>query len=1704
MPIQINRDGSVNVSTGVNVNTGNTAAQTVYQGGGNQVAYNTYNGAPVQFSGTYGGQQPAYIESAGTINGQQYSPQAYAETRSEIAQQQAQEQAARRKSQRESAEQQQGQQQQSLAEASGLDIKPTVQAGTDQQSQQQTKQQTRPRRQKQSSEVSMIAAEDVADSTEPLESQPSTLSENLGYVDTNTGEVVSTTPARSRVSSKVTQPKPRGRKRKTVSSVPKSAMAEALKREDEQAADGSKTKVVSPSEMSRSIESLSPETVERMQDRRVLNQALLNWQEPTPLERIWAKAKKTRLEERRDAEVERAAIQAENNPGMNMSNNSEAWTINQNLEGAETEEEKLKRIREFENQRTRRIYDEVAENPESMEGRGFDQEDSEHHPWMDTEDKIRKMFSKASDKILRRLINPSLLRIESEHVETIKEGKGKRAVTKGRIRYSIPVENAIRNIANLYDCSIHDVMQLVQLRAGLGVDLKGLIGKKSSDEFKLSDAQFIELCHDIERSQYEYGHPMGIVQATPGANGVRDDSGKFVVVAGTRCFPMGYVPRSILTSISKNNASILYGQSIDQIQNMINGEWLRKTYPNILANTTGNAMWQARALENMMRAVMSMDGIDPSNLEIPEIKINRTLMQMAAEKSMANDPAIQRANEERERREARSCDDYRHRYMKNNGGRNSDGSINSPARKRNAVGDVLRGVSNMTMASKAADIFMIITNPIEAAQAMTEQSVGNWMLTKVFDAQNKEVSKNYQVTDSLAAAATSDEGIEARDVAESLYRLGGWTAIDAFVSELGDDGRYKYKMTNADLRRFLQDYGVVGGNTPEALMKKLGIKPEQANGFMSNVQGVLNTMEDWMLGGSGIFKEKEAGQFAKLAMMEMARSSVRNEESYTSSEVEEWAARGGGEGMIRGLLRTDAGREAFMTQGITSIGRKSPWDYALRQVMSKNGFTELLVRTCFDRFPEYGMNKIMRQIPASNTISYLLSYGVDGIGKMLELVGGSESFITGGSSTITNAGQALQRVGEYQAGRRNGFVEGLLKNAMYDSVMAVNKLMIAAVYFGFLQLLGGLKPPPDDDDKYNWSEWIIGDYEGGLPIKWAWWMDDLSGVGLPLGAAFAIAQQGDWSPDARDTATRTFMNAVANFNDGTALFDAFELFNNFDDEMQEAMGNGEVGAWLNPTIDERRQTSVELMFWKFLGDMTPSIVKQILPWSRDFLFRDDYYARSASKVYNTDEYSMEDAQKEYRLKDVGDYHDYMMRREAQNNPVAAIIMDLIWGAGGDSNKTGYTFVEQPIKSEVDPLAQLMWNRFSLDKSKLSRNPEEAKQQCREWGEYICNEIDANFKDPADALAKGFIMNPEARMACQEYCNWMMYDQIPAARQAELDRMREKMGMYYLPQDTYDNIVQTYKNQEEHYRMLYENYFSGSSEIPWRLPRYGVLDSDYETRYVDENGNAAVNPLMVAGANFASTIPGISQLGNLIRGTDERIQSGNAEMYSYGNIPNSLPFYSPQRTGLFAEQSRPYWLREGVENDTKGLYDMLGNMQNLAPEDLPGMTPEEIAAWKQQAATTQDQLFGGRGRDTMPTAGKRGLESLNQTMPDEFKTYYDPEQVSKSLGFDAFDKDKAKSDDDDDDSKSSKSNSFSYGYGGGRSYSYGGRSYYGGGGGGGGYSSSYNPKIYSTSRQVNGDRASGLQVKQPYKATSTYLRPNFYTKGSREAYKRSDI
>ena len=1322
---------------------------------------------------------------------------------------------------------------------------------------------------------------------------------------------------------------------------------------------------------------------------------------------------------------------------------------------------------------------------------------------------------KARNQMRMRYFNPSLVHIDGEKLESYTQKIDGKEHTYVRRVYSERIQYAINEIQNIYDCSISDVMRLIQLRAGLGIDVNGTIATVDPNEFKLTEDQAYELMRDIRDSQRKNGHPLGPVDGKPGGSGVRDDTGKFVVVGGTRCFSLGYMPKDLVRSLSRNWGSALHGLTERQIQKMIADTWINETYPQLCANTGGNLMYQARAIENMVRAMASIDGTDPSDLGIPKVVQNKTLMEMRAEQASIEDESIRQANEVKHSRTMSALSEWSNRYWKTNGTRNSDGSIGSNSKRRyNKGGDAFRTLSNLERAAKAANIMIMISSVPEAVIARKEQSLANWLSEAAFRSMHEDVANGYTVTDRLSQAASSKEAIDALTVAESLYRIGGHTAIDAFFTEMSDDGRYMNRLTKADLRSFLQRWGVTGNSITDELREKLNLKtPGDVAGFLSNVSAVL----DGAMLGSGMFRDGESQQFVRMSMAEMARASVHGRESYTNAQVEQWASRGGEE-MIRSLLQTDAGREAFMTQGITSLGRKSPVEHMMRRVMSANGLTEFAIRSMFDRFPEYGVNKVLEMMPMSNTISFLASRGISSVGDILAQAGHETP-----SNVVSNAaesvGNTMSRFRDYQAGGRLSFGEGFRKNLMYDCVMGGEKILIAGIYAAVIAALGGLQPPDDDRDRYNWSEWKIGSGDDAIPIKWAWWMDDLSGIGLPLGMAWAICEQGGWSDEAKSTATNTFINAVANLNSGTAVFDFIDLVNNFEQEVDAALDTQ--GSY-EPSRDEWLMTAIEQGAWDLVGDLTPTYISQVCPWSKDFLFRGgDQDAHTASKVYNTSRKSKSEAEADQTTERTGSYSDYVRRRATQTNVLYAMFMDWITGASDDeSDLTGYKYTEQPLDTMVDPYAQKMFDRFFLDLDPATTDiapglPEDKREALLDQkAEDVVQWIDDHYTNATQAALDGFVLNYDARVNCINYCHKMI--------NKAWENYYSSLNNGWLDDDDYQAVLQTRKDAIDHYNNLIYNYFQ-SDEIGWSLPRYVRQESDRETRYVDSQGNPMtyLDTLPTSIQHIADNV-----MNPLMRSLElgDRSTTGNRatkESYWYGNRNNVLPFYSPIEEGKGRNyETIPYNIvldeNGNPVNDVGAMYDNAATMDAISMGRLEGKDVQELM-WGGQGNNLKDDVSEELAipREGVPTLGGSGGSGggrpwrlLESSVPEELGLgSLDADAVSERLGIPSSlptnGKYAAQSAHD---AEQSSGGGGGNGYRGGYNYygGGGGGSYYYSGGGGGGYSSSYNPRIYSNARQVNSDRASGMRSNTPYKATSTYLRPGFYTKGSREAYKRSDL
>lgn len=1331
---------------------------------------------------------------------------------------------------------------------------------------------------------------------------------------------------------------------------------------------------------------------------------------------------------------------------------------------------------------------------------------------------MRKM-AQARDAMVERFMNPWLLDVMGSWVQLKTVGEGKNAITYARLRYPERVEAWIGRISRLYDCTHYNVMQLVQLRAGLGVDINGKIAGIDPNDFKLTEDQFVELCKDIERSQKEYGHPLGLVKAIP--MGVRDDSGNFVIVAKTRCFPLGYMPAQLIRDLSKNFDSALFGRSAADIQRDLAKQWIERTYPSIIANCQGNAMKQAYAIENMMRALMRIDGTDASEL-VPEVQINQTLAMMQAERASTGDQDILDALDNSYERMANAYSRWLHRWRKGNGTRNPDGSIRSDSsRKRSAFEDFLGGWMTVQRAAKCSDFMLWLSSPFETAQALMEETVGNM----VCDMMAGGIGEEYRTTQELDDLATTPEFVEANQVAETLYRLsgGGWTAIDAFLNATDGSGtRSVNDFTNENLRSWLQEIGVLGTNTVSDRVREMfGIKPGQEASFLANARSLVNSMEDIMLSSGNIMKTASAKQFMKRSLSEMSIFSSMDMESYTADQIAQWGRAGGAQEMFKSLIQTEAGREAFMTMGITSLGAKSPIEHLVRRILGANGVTEFAVRSIIDRFPEYGVQKILRQVPFSKTISYMMSRGISGIGD----------FLAAGDQDAGGIVGAMQRMSDYQAGARyNSFWVGLRKNLVYDSVMAGNKLLVAAIARYMFAMLGGLHEPPEEQDRWTYSEWIIGEGEYATPMKWAWWTDDLMGVSLPLGIAWTIAEQGDWSPEACADATAVFMNAVANFDDGTAVFDVIDMVNNFDEYIDDAQGVN-VDAY-DPTFNERARATIMTGIINMLGDVTPTFMGQIIPWSRDYLLAGDTYARTASKVYDTRNRTMEEAQDLNKTVGVDDYVEREVRRATANNWLAGLMMDLFSGAWKEgSNITSFRYGYMPINTRADPfdLSDAMpYMRFYLDTSvdgDLPDDPDRRASALDVRAEEVLQYIkDQGYDTPYEAARDGFSLNLEAMQNCYSYCK-SRYNEL----YDELNERKANEGR--LPQTEYNS----YRQRMAYYYTLYHDWFGYGSEIPVSMVRYLEQNTSYETRYVGENDQPMTYldyALPQGGArntarNLISGVAGILGFDEAQRAAMAGVVSDDKamrEQYAYGDPQTVLPVSMPRTRGKAYNYETPSYYAFVDENGVG--HGDLGAMYDRAQDATVQMGMDQGASvleleWGGQGTNMKDgnleEMNLERG-DVFTLGGNRGRNWVlsTDTLPS---SYWQDDEICKALNLDPSMRNLGSPDTSDGSNaatdptkvgslseaeKLDDPNGAGYDYGSGGG-SYGGYSgggyyrYYSGGGG-----SSYTPRIYSTTHSVYPGRASGMGVRTPYKPTTTYLRPSYSTKGSREAYRRNDL
>ena len=1245
--------------------------------------------------------------------------------------------------------------------------------------------------------------------------------------------------------------------------------------------------------------------------------------------------------------------------------------------------------------------------------------------------------------------------------------------------------NAINNVSVAYNgLSINSCLKLVMARGGIAYDN---FGKMKPD---IRNEVVIELCKDIIDSERMNGLPNNMVTGKAYDRNVRDDKGH-LVLGGTRCFPFGYIPNDVMDEIMSIPGNKLSSMTKEQVRKLEWETFVNETYPAIFANADKA---QLLSYQNGMTALLELDGQNPNYFDIP-MDDELTIQQQFADVKDIDDPSVNRGTVVTAAATHRAAQKAEAKYKHTPHTRMS-GSVDSNKNghnisvlmenSSNALENVFRSGSNYVRANSAENLFVMASGIPENALAAAENWEVNWfgrLNMERLERRGIDMSE-YLPTDYLVSWVRSSAGREAMDVMNMLYHLDGMGYdMVAMYQEKG------YGLNKSDLSKFIQELRGMEG------------KIADFNAFMSNLEHFWSKFTL----GEGLFQGSDAQQWCITTLQLMAEAQARGGGAgvLNAKQMEDAISSGGIEQFMTDMMfNSEIARDAFMFVGLNSFNAKNPYSHAVERIFKANGYGQAFFTAFINKFPTYGVNAIAQRFPLFNSVSYIVNTLS---AEIMDAAG------------FSNAALNLRN---YQAGARaaidaegnfdlHGWLDGLRRNFMYDAVHHGNKMMLTCCIYTAIGALGGLGLP-DDKDKYGvMEEYRIGG-ANGIPIKYAWWLDDIMGLSAPSAYALwlrdhgAYDRQGNWHEVSSKDYTNVFWNGSISQINGTSVFATLEMLRDLDANMElitQMMTDPEGYAASIENSDSAMPGSPSEAMHAFvehylvanlLRDATPTLVRQLLPMSRSFIFRDpDSDAHTAWSVWDTDATAWnpsgktkQEAMNTLDTKSVG-YLEGRRRQDSQDNPLYALLNNLFrnhWGpidvlnGGANRQETGYFYDEQAIGTKTDDRAMMFLDMFYLDpmndgtfvdeNGKPILDEGERRTRLNEKALDVIDYMTQNYRNADEAVANGFVLPVGARINAGDYC-WFMYNKVKDEWESMEGRVsNDEYWRFYK-----ENVKPAYK---QYITDLYYGWHLGRNDdtIPSTAPKYVRQESDYMDYYVDENGEAA---------NWIDYIR-----GNATRKT-----------YAFGN-PNSdlMPFTTPRTEGKgFNYETIPYFDVPGYTNYGRLADELRGHSVRY------GLNKNE---------DLEQVYFGGQpdGSLSIPTDGSmqttidlRNYRKSNLTEIPEVLRDATKESIEKFLGIKTnlpFDDDN----DDKGDSDGQQSNNNNSG-GGGRYRYYGSRRRYSYGGGGGGGYSSYNPRIYSSPRQVYSQRASGLSTRSPYRATSTYLRPAFYTSGSRKSYRRQN-
>lgn len=1112
-------------------------------------------------------------------------------------------------------------------------------------------------------------------------------------------------------------------------------------------------------------------------------------------------------------------------------------------------------------------------------------------------------------------------------------------------------------------------------------------------------------------------------------------------LGGTKCYPIPCIPDYLVSSLKQHEDSPWHGRSTDEIQEELNDYWMEVTLPELWDDTTAEGeVGQRNAVLNQAQCMQ-------------EIKDGPGMTSRLRDEWGINpNDQLLTITEITNRRILNSDSDAYDPEFK--------GAIAEQTKQLQDARKQLRKVADRNrhhtpaqnaaqFATTTARTFAImrvelwIGNIAEKMKGVAFSKVAQGMLGQHYaQYMTEEEAQMFCRTAHIEDATSSQEAINTLRAVENILRVGGPDALTVWFAERqGATDLVSEKDQIAFLDKYIQGKKQEAGDDPKA------------KAALHDMQRAMSKFIDNVMTGGGITYGWDMQHFVQqylLNNMMTYAAAKKSEEArpyVTAADIEESMRAVGVEATLNQMMNTDEGKNALLSINQLNMGRRDPASACVELFFSKHPCFEFLYAMGVDKFLTFGMKQIELWFPMTSTFNYMVAHNM----------------IKKAEGDLANLGEyqrtwVINTMGIHQSDMRMGkgkFSElGFQQCLAYDCAQLGSGVLIAGFFAVLSMMFMGDDDEPDEARKNSAEEWIWCPLGRLVP---SWWMYDMLGWGYGMGASIAAyAKTGD-----PQLSFNILVNNTAEVLSGSAVADTINTV------YQLAYGTDIIAKMASDPdyeapkdFGQRSLSSYgEQILAKLCQNFTPGFVNGYLKES--LLWGSDARDHSAYTYYD----------KDGNVRSIDNYEEQLRRSWCKNNLLYATLCNFFKKGDSEySQYTGYLPWEMPVATKTDPVALGYYDKYNLPD-----NADAATKQL--YAENLLHDLE-QFSSPEDAINQGLVIPYSARENLKEYLEGKKIE-------CEMAYLTNYGNAKYVPSRlAYFDM----KAQKDTYTNLLNNWVYNSS-IPSKSNGYEKLLSDYQINYRFKDSGATASAL------------------------DYVCNPSNVEKVylQMGNAPSSiLPFTTVERTGNYNDETGVGWYNDTT--DVNRVLSALGDRTLAYGADAGAKVGNTIMGSQDPAGKDDSAEWRISTEGESPTINNRRYVYRDDSAKLEEASEDDLKAAAARYGIDYSEYEKLKEQVYSGGSgSSSKTTNYSYSSGSGsgsKSYSksYGGSSYsksYSKSSSGGS-SSSYNPKIYSYSSRVYNTKAQGMDVKTPYKASTTYLRPSFSTKGSREAYKRSDM